>query len=158
MNDFSWQTSFDSPEATARFAARFGDILNPGDVVLLTGDIGAGKTHFARHLIQSLMVNLEDVPSPTFTLVQVYETRKGTIQHADLYRLSSPNEVTELGLWDAFGTDICLVEWPDRLGHDIPKNALSITLTSGDDLDVRHAAFHFKDPGFATRFKEHFND
>ena len=78
------------PQATADLAARLGARLQPGDVLLLEGPIGAGKTHFARSLIQSLLTEPEDVPSPTFTLVQVYDTEKGEIWHADLYRLTGP--------------------------------------------------------------------
>ena len=154
MKDYTWRTSFNDPESTAKFAARLGNILQPGDVILLSGDIGAGKTHFARHLIQSLLEVPEDVPSPTFTLIQVYETRIGVVQHADLYRLSGPDEISELGLNDACGTDICLVEWPDRLGDDTPENALSITFTNGETLDERNAVFYFTDQNFANRFKD----
>ncbi len=113
-----------SPEATARTAQDLGAVLRPGDVLLLSGQIGAGKTHFARSLIQSLQQTPEDVPSPTFTLVQTYETPLGEIWHADLYRLTSPEECVELGLTEAFESAICLVEWPDRLGEDIPDTAL----------------------------------
>lgn len=104
-------------EATADFARRLGQELQPGDTVLLSGPIGAGKTHFCRSLIQSRLMAAEDVPSPTFTLVQTYDSEAGEIWHADLYRLSDPAEVVELGLTDAFKSCICLVEWPDRLGH-----------------------------------------
>ena len=87
-----------SADATARLAERLGALLHPGDCLLLDGPIGAGKTHFARALIQSLMDVPEDVPSPTFTLVQTYDTGAGELWHADLYRLSSPDEIEELGL------------------------------------------------------------
>ncbi len=96
-------------------------------MLLLSGGIGAGKSHFARRLIQSLQDVPEDVPSPTFTLVQEYETQKGMLWHADLYRLSDPDEVAELGLLDAMQDAICLIEWPDRLQDMTPENALSIT-------------------------------
>ena len=87
----------------------------------------AGKTHFARNLIQSLMAEPEDVPSPTFTLVQAYDTPSGEIWHCDLYRLSAAEEVDELGLTEAFDTAICLVEWPDKLGPLAPRGALTLT-------------------------------
>ena len=123
-----------SPEATAALARRIGDILRPGMVLLLEGGVGAGKTHFARSLIQSLLVEPEDVPSPTFTLVQTYDGRSGEIWHADLYRLSAPDEVIELGLEEAFETAICLVEWPDRLGELAPVDALTLEFVpEGED-------------------------
>lgn len=102
--------------------------LAPGDVIVLTGEVGAGKTHFARALIQTLLNQPEDIPSPTFTLVQTYDTRAGEVWHSDLYRLTSVFEIEELGLIDAFETAICLVEWPDRLGELAPAHALSLTL------------------------------
>ena len=101
----------DRPETTADLARMLAPNLTAGDTILLRGDVGAGKTHFARALIQSLLAMPEDVPSPTFTLVQTYETADGTeIWHSDLYRLTHPEEVDELGLTDAFETAICLVE------------------------------------------------
>lgn len=126
-----------SPEATSRFATRLAHCLYPGDTLLLDGGIGAGKTHFARSLIRSLQTRPEEVPSPTFTLIQSYDTSRGEILHADLYRLSGPDELGELGLWDAFGVRICLVEWPDRLGLDAPDGALTLRFDQGDAPDTR---------------------
>lgn len=127
-----------SPEATATLARRLGQTLGPGDVVLLEGPIGAGKTHFARALIQSRLGVPEDVPSPTFTLVQTYQAADGTeIWHADLYRLTNPDEVLELGLDTAFDTAICLIEWPERLGPDCPADALHLSLSPGPDENSR---------------------
>lgn len=115
-----------SEDATCRAAARLGALLRPGHVLLLEGGIGAGKTHFARCLIRPLLAEDEDIPSPTFTLVQSYDTRNGELWHADLYRLGHPDEVIELGLSEAFDDAICLVEWPDRLGDLTPGDALSL--------------------------------
>jgi len=122
-----------SPEETCALARRLGAALVPGDVLLLSGDIGAGKTHFARCLIQSLLTMPEDVPSPTFTLVQTYDTRAGELWHADLYRLSDPDQCAELGLTDAFETAICLVEWPDRLADLAPAEALTLEFSAGPE-------------------------
>jgi tRNA threonylcarbamoyladenosine biosynthesis protein TsaE len=116
-----------NPEQTAELAEQIGGNLGPGDCLLLTGPVGAGKTHFARHLIWSLLKVPEDVPSPTFTLVQTYETDIAEVWHADLYRLSALDEIEELGLADAMETAICLIEWPELLGPLTPPQALSIT-------------------------------
>ena len=116
--------------ATTRLGAALAHLVQPGDTLLLHGNIGAGKTHLARALIQARLGRLEDVPSPSFTLVQTYTAAGIDIWHADLYRLSHPDEVLELGLDDAFTTGICLIEWPDRLGKSAPANALNITLSA----------------------------
>ncbi|MBY6090502.1 tRNA (adenosine(37)-N6)-threonylcarbamoyltransferase complex ATPase subunit type 1 TsaE [Maritimibacter alkaliphilus] len=133
------------PQATSDLAARLGARLQPGDVLLLEGPIGAGKTHFARSLIQSLLTELEDVPSPTFTLVQVYDTEKGEIWHADLYRLTGPDEAVELGLTEAFETAICLIEWPDRLGDLVPPGATHLTFTATGE-ESRALTLRLTDP------------
>jgi tRNA threonylcarbamoyl adenosine modification protein YjeE len=142
-----------SPDETTALAAQMGKILRPGDVLLLSGGIGAGKTHFARALIQSLQDVAEDVPSPTFTLVQVYETRVGTLWHSDLYRLSHPDEVVELGLTDAFEEAICLIEWPDRLGELAPENALSIAFDLADEGGVRYASLNWEVADWSARLE-----
>ncbi len=113
--------------STAALAARLAPSLHAGDCLLLSGPIGAGKSTFARALIRALTGNPnEDVPSPTFTLVQTYPTKDTKIWHADLYRLTHPDEAAELGLEEAFDSSICLVEWPDRLGSLAPTAALRI--------------------------------
>ncbi len=112
---------------TARLAAALAPRLRAGDTLLLSGPIGAGKSAFARALIRARLGNpAEDVPSPTFTLVQTYENAGGDIWHCDLYRLTHPDEALELGLDEAFATAICLIEWPDRLGPAAPRNALRL--------------------------------
>lgn len=114
--------------ATNHLARQFAHHAHPGMVLLLEGGIGAGKTHFARAFIRARLGAEIDVPSPTYTLVQTYEDEAGDIWHADLYRLGHPDEVAELGLVSAFETAICLIEWPDRLGNQIPPGAIRITL------------------------------
>lgn len=118
-----------SEEDTARLGAWLAHRLQAGDCLLLEGSIGAGKSHLARALIRTRLGRMEDVPSPTFTLVQTYQADT-EIWHADLYRLSHPDEVLELGLDEAFDHSICLIEWPDRLGKLAPADALWLTLVS----------------------------
>ena len=116
---------------TDALAQRIAPILRAGDVLLLEGDIGAGKTAFSRALIRARLGYEEDVPSPTFTLVQTYEDDVD-IWHCDLYRLTSPDEAIELGLDEAFEEAICLIEWPDRLGDLCPETALRLHFTAGE--------------------------
>ncbi len=120
--------SLPSEAETAALGVRLAALARPGDCILLDGPIGAGKSHLARAFIRARLGFNEDVPSPTFTLVQVYEADGTEIWHADLYRLSHPDEVWELGLDDAFGKAICLIEWPDRLGDHPPPQALWLRL------------------------------
>ena len=130
------------PGATDRLGAALAQVLKSGDTVLLDGPIGAGKTHLARAMIQSLLAadgRAEDVPSPTFTLMQSYDTRAGEVVHADLYRLRGPGGLDDIGLSDLIGTAVCLIEWPDRLGALAPVDALVVSLSAGAGPDVRNA-------------------
>ncbi|NPD14276.1 tRNA (adenosine(37)-N6)-threonylcarbamoyltransferase complex ATPase subunit type 1 TsaE [Xinfangfangia sp. D13-10-4-6] len=116
-------------EEARLFGARFGLCLRPGMTVLLSGPVGAGKSHLARAAIRAMAGAEIDVPSPTFTLVQTYETEVAEVWHADLYRLSDASEIEELGLSAAIGHDILLIEWPDRLGPYTPEDAIRVTLS-----------------------------
>ncbi len=153
MQPCSHHATFTSPEATTAFAAKLGARLWPGDVVLLEGPIGAGKTHFARALIQSVLTVPEDVPSPTFTLVQTYDTRRGELWHADLYRLSHPDDVEELGLSEAMTDSICLIEWPDRLGNMRPESALSLDFSTTPDEWARAVTVTWLDDKWNERLR-----
>lgn len=113
---------------TLALGARIAAALRPGDVVRLSGGLGAGKTTLARGLIQSRLGTI-DVPSPTYTLVQAYDWDDGELWHCDLYRLDHPDDAYELGLMDAMGEEIVLIEWADKLGHHCPNDALSIDLS-----------------------------
>lgn len=119
--------------ATSALAGRVAPLLRAGDTILLEGDIGAGKTAFARALIRARLGREEDVPSPTFTLVQTYDDPEAEIWHCDLYRLTNPDEILELGLDAAFEDGICLIEWPDRLGTAAPTSALRLRLLQEGD-------------------------
>lgn len=159
----SRQFALPDPAATEALARALAPDLRAGDLLLLRGPLGAGKTHFARALIRALPGPLgsatESVPSPTFTLVQLYERDLGPVKgcqvwHFDLYRLTRADEVWELG-WEEALAGLVLVEWPERLGPLLPAGALSITFApdpagegrivtlSGDDSWGRRLdAFH----------------
>jgi tRNA threonylcarbamoyladenosine biosynthesis protein TsaE len=132
---------FDLPKeaATAALAARLAAVARAGDIIALKGDLGVGKTSFARAFIRARTKAQEEVPSPTFTLVQTYQTDRGAIWHFDLYRLHSAEEVWELGIEDAFGSGISLIEWPDRLGPLLPQRRLEISLSFADRPEARRA-------------------
>ncbi len=142
--------------ATAALARRLGAILESGDVVALHGDLGAGKTAFARALIRSLTDDDRDVPSPTFTLVQSYETPIGTVHHFDLYRIAAPDELTESGWDEALADGIVVVEWPERAGAFLPARRLDLFLEMGAGPDRRRAllcaraGWDDNHPGFAA--------
>ena len=116
--------------ATEALAARLAVKVRSGDAILLKGPLGAGKTAFARAFLRAASGDASlDVPSPSYTLVQTYETKIGPIHHFDLWRLDRPGAVVELG-WDELTRDIVLVEWPERLGDLQPEDALMITFAS----------------------------
>lgn len=124
-----------SEDSLRAFGACLAPVLQPGDALLLVGEIGAGKTVLSRAIIQTRLAAIgvmEDVPSPTFTLVQTYALGNVDLWHCDLYRLTDPEEVVALGLEEAFRDAITLIEWPDRLGDQIPPNALVIDLRIPD--------------------------
>ena len=131
--------NFSSEDDTLSFARDFAGTVEPGDIILLEGDLGAGKTAFARAVIQKLNNNPDmAVPSPTFTLVQTYDSPKMEIWHFDLYRLGDPEEIFEIGWEEALSGPLVLVEWPDRLGPYKPENAITISLeTTGNSPDAR---------------------
>ena len=134
------EIALDLPDlaATEALAARLAPMLRPGDAVLLDGPLGAGKSAFARALLRAATADPAlEVPSPTFTLVQSYDLPAGPAHHFDLYRLSGPGGLTELG-WDEAREGIVLVEWPERLGALAPPEALRIRLTHGAAEDARH--------------------
>lgn len=140
-------------EDSRNFARQFAEILTPGDVLLLEGDIGAGKTFFARSVIQHLLGSHEDVPSPTFTIVQTYQTENSEIWHCDLYRLTTPDEAIELGLDEAFEEAISMIEWPDRLGDLAPTSALTLHFEAHETF---HTVEFTPNNAWAKRLEKHF--
>jgi tRNA threonylcarbamoyladenosine biosynthesis protein TsaE len=130
--------------ATEALAARVAALARPGDAVLLAGDLGAGKSAFARAFLRAAAGDAGlEVPSPTFTLVQSYATRIGMVHHFDLWRLDGPGALAELG-WDEMLRDIVLVEWPERLGDLRPEGALEVRLAATGPLsrEVELAGWH----------------
>lgn len=112
-------------QETARIASELAQKLHVGDIVALYGTLGMGKTAFCRGFIQSFL-NGQDVPSPTFTLLQTYDTPKFPIYHFDMYRLKSPEEAFEIGIEDAFAEGVSLIEWPEKIGNLLPKKHIRI--------------------------------
>ncbi|MGA0530441.1 tRNA (adenosine(37)-N6)-threonylcarbamoyltransferase complex ATPase subunit type 1 TsaE [Hansschlegelia sp. KR7-227] len=146
-----WDLDLPDEAATASLAAAVARALKPGDLLTLGGDLGVGKTTFARALVRAWAGDPElEAPSPTFTLLQTYDLPRGVIVHADLYRLTGPEELDELG-WDEAGEDaIVLVEWPDRLGAELPPDRLELILGLGADPESRSARL-VGHGGFAER-------
>jgi tRNA threonylcarbamoyladenosine biosynthesis protein TsaE len=127
-----------------------GAELKAGDCLALHGDLGAGKSTFARALIRSL-TGVIDVPSPTFTLAQYYTTKKGPLTHFDLYRLKKPAEVYDIG-WEEALAGMVLVEWPEQIGTLLPESALAIHLDFAQHQLARTVTIKGSD-AWATRLK-----
>ncbi|HEY5337824.1 MAG TPA: tRNA (adenosine(37)-N6)-threonylcarbamoyltransferase complex ATPase subunit type 1 TsaE [Rhizomicrobium sp.] len=134
---FAGALELDGLADTQALGARIAAGLNTGDTVALEGDLGAGKTTLARAILQALGVE-EDVPSPTFTLVQHYETPRLAVRHYDFYRIGNARELDELGLDEALDDGAVLIEWPERAPDRIPADALHIYLSIASDRS-RHA-------------------
>jgi tRNA threonylcarbamoyladenosine biosynthesis protein TsaE len=139
--------------ATERLARAIAPHLGAGNMVGLTGGLGAGKSTFARALIAARLAALgraEEIPSPSYTLVQTYDLGEVELWHADLYRLASPAEVAELALEDAFREAICLVEWAEKLGPALPARRLDLALDFvADRDDARRATLTSHGSGWA---------
>ncbi len=125
-------------------AAALAGTLRPGDAILLSGPLGAGKSTFARALLRAACADpAMEVPSPTYTLVQTYDAPGLILHHYDLWRLDGPDALAELG-WDDARTGVVLVEWPDRLGALAPEDAMQVTLEL--DGDARRLTIDQKTP------------
>jgi tRNA threonylcarbamoyladenosine biosynthesis protein TsaE len=125
--------------ATVALARRIAAVARAGDVIALAGDLGTGKTRFARAFVDAAAGDGEEVPSPTFTLVQTYDSSTGPIWHFDLYRLTRPDEAYELGIEEALTDGITLIEWPDRLAGLLPAERLDVELAYGAQPTARRA-------------------
>lgn len=130
--------------ALGALAGRLAPLIGTGDVIALSGPLGAGKTSFCRALVRAATGRPEEeVPSPTFTLAQPYETAGDlTIWHFDLYRLEQPEEALELGIEDAFLDGTSLIEWPEKLGALLPADHLQVTLDFTTDPDAGDTRGH----------------
>ena len=134
----TYQCEIASEDAMSDLGVRLAKHLRAGDCVLLSGPIGAGKTHLARAIIQSRLLAPEDVPSPTFTIVQTYQWPETEVWHVDLYRLGDSSELIELGLDSALDAAVTLIEWPDRLPPELlPDHVLRVDIsTAGGTRNV----------------------
>lgn len=141
--------------ATAALGILLADRLRPGDAILLDGTLGVGKTCFARALIRHMSGDAgTEVPSPSFNLVLTYDIPQGTLWHFDLYRVSDPRELDELGLDDALRDGVTLIEWPDRLGSQRPANALTVSLSLLSDAAGPRQAELEGDAAWAERLAD----
>src|SRR5580692_7715092 len=133
----SFNATLPNEQATRRFMTDIAAALEPGDLVTLSGDLGAGKTTFARALIRYLAGDeTVEVPSPTFTFIQAYELPRFPLAHADLYRISGAAELAELGFDDLPEGAVVLMEWPDRAAGLLPPDRLDITFTLEPQLGI----------------------
>ncbi|HBF97102.1 MAG TPA: tRNA (adenosine(37)-N6)-threonylcarbamoyltransferase complex ATPase subunit type 1 TsaE [Alphaproteobacteria bacterium] len=135
-------------DATVALAARLAQRLRRGDIIALHGTLGVGKTSFARALIQTLLAEagiVDEVPSPTFSLVQQYFLRPFTIWHFDFYRIDDPAEAYELGIEEAFAEGVSLIEWPERIAPLLPEACLEIHISTDAPMSGRRR-FEFRIP------------
>jgi tRNA threonylcarbamoyladenosine biosynthesis protein TsaE len=135
---FRAEMTFPDLPATQALAARIALLLGPGDAVALWGELGVGKTTLARAILRALGVT-EDVPSPTFTIVQTYDTKSLSVAHLDLYRLKQARELEQLGFSEMLDEGAVLVEWPERAPEYLPDATLHVRMTLKGE--VRSAKF-----------------
>ncbi len=126
-----------SEEQTKQIATQIAPYLQKGDCLAFFATLGMGKSVFCRAIIQAIMPEVTNVPSPTFTLVQTYSNDATEIWHFDLYRLEDPEEIFELGLDEALENAISLIEWPQNMGEFLPKNAIKVTIDAGNTPNER---------------------
>ena len=115
-------------EDTEKLAQKFATLAKKGDIFALFGTLGMGKSVFARAFIKQLTTS-EEVPSPTFTLLQTYDAQDFDIYHYDLYRLKSAEEIFELNMEEAMACGVCLIEWPEKMGGYLPRKCIKINIT-----------------------------
>jgi tRNA threonylcarbamoyladenosine biosynthesis protein TsaE len=141
-----------APEAVEALGAAVARALEPGEAVCLSGPLGAGKTTLARGLIRAMTQPDEEIPSPTFTLVQLYQGERFPIAHFDLYRLDRPDEAEELGLDEALEEGAAVIEWPERLQGRLPRDRLDIALSIEENGRVARLSGHGRWEGRRIEF------
>ena len=132
MDEYSFLINCKTEKKTTELGGKLSKLCHRGDVFALNGTLGMGKSVLARAFIQNLCGQTE-VPSPTFTLVQMYDAPDFDIYHFDLYRLKSPEEIFELGMEEAMYGGVCLIEWPEKMGGYLPKKAIKINILPLDN-------------------------
>ena len=137
MEPFTQHITLADEAATVSFARALARLAEPGDVIALRGTLGVGKSVFARAFIRQLTSPLEEVPSPTFTLVQTYGGECAEIYHYDFYRLENPEDAYELDIEEAFAEGITLMEWPERIETLLPADRLEVQITPGEREESR---------------------
>ncbi len=139
-----------SQEETIALGARLGALLEAGDVLVLTGDLGAGKTQLTKGIAQGMGVS-DDVCSPTFNILMVHEGSEMPLYHFDLYRLESADELEDTGLYDLLGSDgPCVIEWGEQFSDEIGPERLDVYVTRLDD-----EAAAGEEPRREVRFEPH---
>ena len=141
-NQLIYKFPLEGEKDTHRIASLLSAEVRPGDVICLNGDLGVGKTSFARAFIRALTSDDEPVPSPTYTLIQHYHAKRNKVGleifHVDLYRISCHSEIEELGLEDALGMGVSLIEWPELSIPRLPEARLEIYLQFGKGVSERY--------------------
>lgn len=141
-----------SLQDTRALAEKIAAILQKGDVIALYGNLGVGKTTFARFLIQFLVPDIVEVPSPTFNLVQVYDVPLFPLWHFDFYRLEEPEEIMEIGFEEALVSGVSLIEWPEKIGRYLPSDRIELYFTSSDTSEnAREVEIVFKGKKYAGK-------
>lgn len=138
---------------TQRFAQKLAPLLRPKDIILLKGDLGLGKTTLTRAIINEIGLQKEEVPSPTFTLLQTYDTKCGPLYHFDFYRIRKSEEIYELGIEDAYAYGITVIEWSEKMGPLEPlKRALIIDMSM--KKEERTFTLRSDNPSWQSRIKD----
>jgi len=144
----------DRQSETEKIASQLAAHVQLGDVIALHGDLGVGKSVFARAFIRSLTSIDEEVPSPTFTLVQIYEVDVGELYHFDVYRLEQADDALELGIEEAFNEGISLIEWPSKLGTYLPWDCLNIKINHDENSETSRVMTFSSNGTWMQRLKE----